>query len=269
MGSKAQEQQGILARVAPEAALLLGAGRAILLQLADPRIGTAVVRHSDFVNHPMTRLHNTLAYVYALAVGNAAQRAAAISYVNAAHAPVHAPRDPAAGTPAYSARDPRLQCWVTATLYDSAAVVSHKTLPRLSPDAEEELYREYASLGAELQMPAQFWPADRAAFERYFASALQDLEVTAQVRQAADELFRGRHTPWWVRLLLPLARDVTIALLPARVNELYGYEVTRKVRCTAALVLSGIRVANRLLPAVIRHAPMRWSLRRIDRGIWD
>lgn len=266
MGSKAIKQQGVLARVAPEAALLLGAGRAILLQLADPRIGIAVVRHSDFVENPMARLHNTLAYVYALGAGNLAQREAVIRFVNAAHAPVHAPRDAPSGTPAYSARDPKLQLWVAATLYDSAAVVSRQTLPKLDDESEEELYQEYVCLGQVLQMPSSYWPSDREVFNRYFHTTLESLEVGEEVRHAAEQLFIGQHTPWWVRMFLPLARDLSIALLPPRVRELYGYELSTRVRRRASVVITLTRWASRILPRYVRHAPMRMALRRIDRG---
>ncbi|WP_396277183.1 oxygenase MpaB family protein [Glutamicibacter creatinolyticus] len=261
------EHRGILRRIAPEAALLLGAGRAILLQLADPRIGIAVVRHSDFVANPMARLHNTLAYVYALSVGDEHHRAAVVSFVNAAHAPVHAPRDEARRTPAYSARDPRLQLWVAATLYDSAAVAGAATLPPLDEAQQEQLYREYACLGEALQMPADFWPADRAGFQAYFRDQVGRLELGDEVRRAAAELFIGRHAPWWVRLLLPWVRDVTIVLLPATVRELYGYRLTARVRRRAALVTTLVRWASRVLPAAIRQAPMRYALRRIERGL--
>lgn len=266
MSSGAEAYRGILTRVAPEASLLLGAGRAILLQLADPQIGTAVVRHSDFVHNPMKRLHNTLAYVYAVAVGTQSQRAAVIDYVNEAHAPVHAPRNTHSSTPAYSARDPRLQLWVAATLYDSAALVTGKTLKPLTAAAQEQLYREYVCLGQALQMPENLWPADSVAFDRYFESKLEELKVSPQVKQAADELFQGRHAPWWVRILLPLAREVTVALLPSPVRELYGYTLTRRTRVITTGLLALVRTANLIVPSYLRHAPMRWSLRRIDRG---
>ncbi|WP_431710234.1 oxygenase MpaB family protein [Glutamicibacter uratoxydans] len=257
---------GMLASIAPEASLLLGAGRAILLQLADPRIGIAVVRHSNFVDNPMSRLHNTLAYVYALGAGNAAQRAVVIDYVNKAHKPVHAPRDDIAGTPAYSARDPKLQLWVAATLYESADVVAQQTLPRLTQVEQDELYREYVCLGQALQMPDSMWPADRAAFRNYFERSIKELQVGPEVSEAAEQLFRGHNTPWWVRIFLPLAKDLTIALLPQRVRELYGYQLTTRVRVTATVILKLVGGANRILPKFVRHAPMRWSLRRIDGG---
>ncbi|MCR2646305.1 DUF2236 domain-containing protein, partial [Salmonella enterica] len=92
------------------------------------------------------------------------------------------------GTPAYSARDPRLQVWVAATLYDSATLAARLTLPALEANDEEALYREYAVLGSALQMPEGFWPVDRAEFERYFQQMLGQLQVTEEVRQAADEL---------------------------------------------------------------------------------
>ena len=43
-----------------EGILLAGAGRAILLQLANPAIGSGVAEHSTFTQRPVNRLKGTL-----------------------------------------------------------------------------------------------------------------------------------------------------------------------------------------------------------------
>ena len=55
-----------LADIGAEGVLLAGAGRAILLQIANPRVGHGVAEHSDFAERPMDRLRATMTYVYAV-----------------------------------------------------------------------------------------------------------------------------------------------------------------------------------------------------------
>ena len=251
------------ARISPEAGLLLGAGRAILLQLAHPSISRAVAEHSNFTNNPLFRLTHTLMFVYALSNGDEAQRQKIIAHVNAAHRPVHAPRDKSTGQPAYCAFDPQLQLWVAATLYDSARVIGAKVLPNFDEFDDEQLYQQYVVLGSALQMPQQFWPVDQAEFETYFHATLQSLEVTAQARDLAQQLFTGANAPWWIRLLLPAARIVTIAELPATLREGYGYRLTPQIVRWHRVILGITRVGTRGLPRCIRYAPMRVLLRRL------
>lgn len=257
------EDRDQLAKAAPESALLLGAGRAILLQLAHPQIGRAIADHSDFANNPLSRLIHTLGYIYALSNGTPAQQRTIINYVDAAHRPIHGTRD--TSNPAYSAFDPRLQLWVAATLYDSARVVGAQVLPAALQPEGEGLYRQYARLGDALQMPTDFWPADLAAFDDYFASTVATLHVTSQTRELANALFTGGQAPWWIRLGLPLMRDVSIAQLPDSVRQQFGYELTARVRRRNYFAVCVVRIATRVLPRFIRHAPMRLMLRYVDR----
>lgn len=254
-----------LAEIAPEAALLLGAGRAILLQLADPQVGRAIVEHSDFAANPLSRLVHTLGYIYALSNGSDEQRRIIIEHVNSAHSPIHAARDKDSNQPAYSAFDPHLQLWVAATLFDSARVLGAQVLPRWGELSGEQLYRQYARLGDSLQMPTDYWPEDESSFDAYFAHRLASLEVNASVRLQAEELFIGRHAPWWIRLPLPLMRDVTIAQLPPRVRDLFGYKLTASVRRRSTAVIFVARTATRVLPKCVRYAPAKFILNYVQK----
>ena len=55
-----------LADIGAEGVLLAGAGRAILLQIANPAVGHGVAEHSNFVARPFDRFRATLTYVYAV-----------------------------------------------------------------------------------------------------------------------------------------------------------------------------------------------------------
>ncbi|MFL4480129.1 oxygenase MpaB family protein [Paeniglutamicibacter sp. ORCA_105] len=255
--------KSVLSRFAPEAVYLLGGGRAILLQLALPGVGHGVARHSNFAVNPLGRLNGTLTYIYALSNGTDAQRAKVREIVNAAHAPVKAPSAKDGSHPAYSARDPKLQLWVAATLYDSAMTIQRAVFPPLDDDTAEELYRDYAQLGTELGMPAHLWPATRADFAEYWTETLGQLRVDAPVRAVAHELLAAKHAPLWIRAAMPLVRLMTIGLLPEPVRTMFGFSFgPRQQRCLNC-VLRGARFSMRILPRRIRHFPMRYCLRRL------
>lgn len=257
--------ESVLSLFAPEAVYLLGGGRAILLQLALPGVGHGVARHSNFAVNPLGRLNGTLTYIYALSNGTDAQRAKVRNIVQAAHAPVKAPAARDGSDPAYSARDPKLQLWVAATLYDSAMAIQRAVFPPLDDDTAEALYRDYAQLGTELGMPAHLWPATRADFAKYWAETLGQLRVDAPVRAVAHELLAAKRAPLWIRAAMPLVRLMTIGLLPKQVRAMYGFAFSPRQQRRLDLVLRCARVSMRILPRRIRHFPMHYYLRRLDR----
>lgn len=274
-----------LADIAPESILLAGAGRAILLQIADPAIGYGVARHSDFARRPMRRLNATLSYIYALANGSEADIRAMRRAVNRAHAPVSNPprgaAPPPTGTdhtdptsadptsaaggidPRYDARDPHLQLWVAATLYDTAITLYERTFGPLAPDAADRVYREYSVLGTALQMPAELWPPTRADFRDYFDRAVTQLRVDDTVRAVAEALLSARNAPLAVRSGLPLARFVTVGLLPDSLRGAFGFTWSPAQQRRFDRLMAVSTRLYRSLPVRIRRWPNRHYLARI------
>jgi uncharacterized protein (DUF2236 family) len=263
-----------LADVAPEGILLAGAGRAILLQIADPAVGYGVARHSDFARHPMKRLTATLSYIYALSNGSADDARLVRTAVDRAHAPVRNPPreghgEAAAAHPAdppYDARDAELQLWVAATLYDTGIGLYERAFGPLDAESGERVYREYAVLGTALQMPAELWPRDRAAFRAYFARRLDGLQVDSTVDDVARELLRARNAAPWLRAVMPLARFVTVGLLPAPVRELYGFDWSVRHERRLDRLLAATAAVYRRLPPAVRRFPQRHYLARLRSG---
>src|SRR6476661_2280383 len=101
-------EDAVIRRVGREGALVMGGGRALLMQLAHPSVAQGVAEHSDFEADPMARLRGTLEATYTIVFGTdeAAARTAAS---------VHAVHDRVTGA-GYRANDPELLCWVNATL---------------------------------------------------------------------------------------------------------------------------------------------------------
>ncbi|MCU1414528.1 MAG: hypothetical protein JWN80_1868 [Microbacteriaceae bacterium] len=236
-----------LAAIGDEAILLAGGGRAILLQLANPAVGIAVADHSNFAADPLRRLRNTLTFVYALVYGTEEQKQRMTAMVNAAHKPVR--------SPAYDAADPGLQLWVTATLYDTA-VTMHELAFGPMADADR-VYREYAVVGTALQMPAELWPADRAAFRAYWNAQVEGLTVDGRVREVSRRLLRPATGPLWMRAAMPLVRLVTAGLLPAELRDAYELPLNQK---RYDRVMRGVARVYPHLPRRLRTWPRRHYL---------
>lgn len=236
-----------LTDVAQEGVLLAGGARAILLQLANPAVGRGVARHSDFASGPLRRLRNTLSYVYVVVYGTPDEVARIARLVDATHAPVHGE--------GYDAIDPRLQLWVAATLYDTAAGLYERILGPLSREDAEAVYRDYAILGTALQMPLELWPADLAAFREYWATEVAALSTDAETRAVARELLHPKRVPLWLRASMPLVRLVTAGLLTPAERALFELpwsdrrerRFERAIRIVAALYPR--------LPRRLRHWP--------------
>jgi uncharacterized protein (DUF2236 family) len=111
-------------RVDREALIFLGAGRALLLQLAHPWVAAAIVEHSRTLSDPIGRFHRTFAVVFTMVFGTLDQALSAARSLHRRHATIHGRLpitvDPyRAGSP-YQANDLAALRWVYATLIETA-----------------------------------------------------------------------------------------------------------------------------------------------------
>ena len=242
-------------RYASDGVLIAGGARAILLQVADPAVAVGVARHSDFAHRPVERLRNTLTFAYAVVLGTTDDAARVAAFVNRAHVPVD------------RAEDADLQLWVAATLYDTATRVHDRVFGPCSDDLADELYVAYAALGTSLQMPASLWPADRAAFAAYWDARIGTLDVSADAKEIAHDLFAPVTAPGWLRAGLPLGRILTIDLLPAPVRSAYGFEWTTRDQRRADRAWGIIRALARVVPHRLRSTPARRYLKRLRSSV--
>jgi uncharacterized protein (DUF2236 family) len=242
------ERSDAFRRYAADSSLVLGGLAAILLQLAHPVVARGVAESSSFARDPLRRLRHTLAYVYAVQLGSPDQHAMAARRVDSAHAHV-------AG-----ARDPGPQLWVTATLVRTGMRVHELLHGAIPTELADEIHAAGGDLGMSLQLPRDAWPADRAAFDRYWNATLPTLEVGDDARAVAAELLAARAAPWWLRVMLPATREFTAFLLPPRLRDAYGLpHHPLRGRAVVALARALVRVAPRRL----RELPSRRLLRSV------
>lgn len=242
-----------LADISSEAFIFLGAGAAVLRQMARPGVGLGVAKHSRTLQDPMGRLHGTMSYIYVLSLGTAKERRSMARLVNKAHVPVRSDQ--------YNAFDPELQRWVAATLYQGALELQQLFRGELGPHEHERLYQAAAIYGTTLQMPEELWPTDRDAFARYWNGSLGSFEVSDKVREYAHALLAGGAAPWYIKPLLPLQRLATGALLGPELRAKYHLGWSQAEQRRWDLFARYFPVFYRMLPAFVRRLPARLYLR--------
>jgi uncharacterized protein (DUF2236 family) len=264
MAERTAEPKG-LADLGGEWIMTLGGGCAILLQLAHPSVGRGVAEHSDFASRPYDRLVRTLTYVTAVACGTADDVRAVHRAVGRAHAPVRGPADGTLG--AYTAFDPELQLWVTATLYWTAVRVHERVFGALDAASADRFYREFAAIGTSLQLRADAWPATRPDFARYWDDALSRLTVLPAAREACRRLLRAEHAPLWMRAAMPFARLATVGFLPVELRAPYRLVLTTRNRRRFDRMMRVIAAIYPRLPLSARHIVRDRLLRRLRSGV--
>lgn len=250
----------ITRRVNREAVLLLGGGRALLLQVAHPLVAAGVAEHSHFEQHPLQRLLRTLELTLTIVFGSAAEALAAVRGIERAHARVHGRLEQAcgpfpAGTP-YDANDPALLLWVHATLVDSALAAHQRFVGPLSPAERRRFYDESRVTARLFGIPAAVVPPTYEAFRIYVRDMVRgpQLAVSRDSRTIAASLLSPALPPG-LRQLAVATRLFTVGLLPAAVRRRYGYPwgpLRERALDAAALAL---RTGVPWLPAALRQFP--------------
>ncbi|MDR3485261.1 MAG: oxygenase MpaB family protein [Bradyrhizobium sp.] len=239
-----------------EAAIFLGAGRALLLQLAHPWVAAAIEQHSDTFADPIGRFHRTFSVVFSMVFGSLDQSLSAARSLHRRHTEIKGQLPLAAGPfPAgscYYANAVPALCWVHATLIETALLSYELVLPPFTPEQREHYYTESRLFAALFGIPDDYLPRDWAAFSAYIASVAQSdtLTVTDQARIMAHRLIAGADT--W--LPVPTSyRALTAALLPPQIREAFGFLYGAAEQRAVRQLIAGIRRAYPFLPARLRY----------------
>ena len=188
-------------RVNASPLLMLGAQRALLMQLAHPAVAQAVLDHSDYERRPIGRLLRTLGLTALMVYGSRADADEAVARINGVHEQVTGTLEWPGHQARYSALDPQALLWVYATLIDSTLVVS-----RLTGAADEatlrRFYRQSQLLGRMLCIPDDLLPADKNSFELYVRNRAACADIAAH--PAGPRAAAGVIRPRSLRLLAPV-----------------------------------------------------------------
>lgn len=239
----------IIRRVNRENVLLLGGGRALLMQLAHPKVAAGVDEHSDFRVNPIRRLRRTIGMTMAIVFGDQKTAMAAVRAVNQTHGRVRGSD--------YSARDPELLLWVHATLVDSALVTYETFVKRLSAREREDFYQQMNLTGELLGVPRDRFPATLRDFREYVEEMVESgpVRVDPRARELARYVLRPRLRLVPGRAMIPF-EIVTAGLLPPRLREQYGLTWGRRQERLFRLVVKALPRLIAVTPPIIRVWPL-------------
>lgn len=238
--------------VVGDASFLAGAPRRFLMEIALSPVGHGVAEHSRALRDPVGRARATTAYIYLVAFGTPEEREAVIRMVNKAHGPVRSTADEAVQ---YNAFDPELQLWVAGCMYYGGRDLWQRLFGPLDDAAQERLYEEFQTYGTSLQVPAEAWPADRAAYDEYVRRTLDGIEIDDRIRTYGHQLLSPNGHPAPVRPVFRLLRFATIGLLPPQLREAYRFEWSDAHQKRFDLLMKASSAVYRRIPAGLRHKP--------------
>jgi len=236
----------VIRRVSSEPILLLGGGRALLMQLAHPQVAAGVADHSGFEADPFGRLRRTLDATYTIVFGTTEEADLVARQLWAMHEHVTGP--------GYHANDPDLLMWVQATLVDTALRVHARFIRPLSGKDAARYYQDSMTVAEVLGVPREMQPPDLVAFNRYIRHMVGTLEVTDTARQLADAVLHPR-LPFVAEPGMAMARELTAGLLPRPLREQFGLGWDRNRKAALLLAGSASRTVLPRVPSVVRRAP--------------
>lgn len=250
-----------------EAILFVGAGRALLMQLAHPWVAAAISEHSNALDDPIGRFHRTFGIVFTLVFGSSDQALATARRLHSLHSAVRGSMPEwlgpyEEGTPYFANEVSALQ-WVHATLVDTALVAYDLVHPPLTPEMRERYYGESRRLGALFGISLDAQPLDASAFANYMASMLSSkaLAVGADARRIGARVLSGTGRVWvpgWYR-------DLTAALLPEPLRTAFELPFREQERRRATRAMNLIQHLYPALPTRVRYvAPYQEALARVS-----
>jgi uncharacterized protein (DUF2236 family) len=243
-------------RVSGEAALLLGGGRALILQVAEPRVAAGVAQFSNYRDAPWRRLYRTIDVTTRIVFGEGSESTDAASGLRRVHRGVRGLDDSGRG---YRALDPKLLMWVQATLLDTSVLVYDRYVRRLSDEDRTAYYEQMKPVGEAYGIPRRLMPRDWAAFREYFDGMVESgLRVTGTTMDVTDSVLNPE-LPLTARLparpAVEALRLLTTGTLPETLRNDLGLRWSPRRELLLGASQETIRHLLRLAPAPLRQFP--------------
>lgn len=253
-------------KIHAERTILLGWGRALLLQIAHPLVAAGVSDHTQFQASPyggVQRLRRTLDAMLALSFGTYEEAVRVAGRIKLVHDHVHGRLGESAGifpsgTP-YSAHDPALLRWVHATLLDSFLLTYERFIGPLTPEEKNQYCAEASAMEQLMGIPDGYLPRDREELASYVDAmrASGQLAVADTARTLAQTIL-SPDALWALGVAGSLNRVVTVGLLPPDIRAAYGFRWTAAEALALRATAATVRRSLPLLPAAVRY----WSAAR-------
>ncbi|MEJ6538398.1 MAG: oxygenase MpaB family protein [Mycobacterium sp.] len=250
-------------------ALLAGSAN-VIMQLARPGVGYGVlesrVESGRVDRHPIKRARTTFTYLAVAGRGTEEQKQAYRRAVNRAHAQVYSTDE---SPVTYNAFDRDLQLWVGACLYKGGVDVYRTFIGEMDDETADQHYRDGMALATMLQVPPEMWPADRAAFDRYWQDSLDQIHIDDTVREylypIAVSRVKGVRLPAVVQKFNESrALLITTGFLPQRFRDEMKLGWSPAKQREFDRLMNRIRVANNLAPRCVRAFPFNVLLHDVN-----
>lgn len=237
------DDSSMLRRIHRERAVALSGPRALLMQAAHPVAVTGLLAHSSALEDPYARLARTAQVMNTVGFGSRADADRVTKRVRALHR-------------RYGVDKPDLLMWILFSLVDSALVVYQRYVRTLSRDEQAAYWDDYKVVGRLFGLRKADMPLTLSDLDAYRDRMLEgdELHVTDWARKRAREIVLEPPVPWVARPLLETVNFVTIALLPDRIRDEYGFGSLPPAFVRRALVAGGAEYVKR---AVIPVLPER------------
>lgn len=241
-----------------EMVLLLAGGRALLMQLAHPKVAAGVAEHSRFQEDPFGRLYRTMNTMWSIVFDRRSEAGGALERVENIHKRVHGIVSDGetlqAGT-RYDAFDQELLLWVHATLIDSALVAYDRFVAPLPKRERDAYYDDSRKLACLFGIAETIIPSGLTEFDQYMQYMLNRdmIAVGSTARNLARDVLYAR--PWLFKPAGPLFRFVTAALLPEKLRNDYGLRWSKRNAIMFSAVAAVVRAIRPLVPAPLRIVP--------------
>ena len=241
-----------------EMVLLLAGGRALLMQLAHPKVAAGVAEHSHFKADPLGRLYRTMSAMWSIVFDETSAARASLEQVKSVHRRIHGIVSPAESLPFgthYDALDIELLLWVHATLIDSAMVAYDVFVKPLTPDEKTRYYDDSKKLAHLFEISEALVPPSLVDFNSYIERMLLSGEIAVGPiarSLAAEILCPGALI---LRPARPLFRLITAGLLPERLREGYRIGWDKRKEKRFQFLVNGIRRLLPLVPSPLRVVP--------------
>ncbi len=246
-------------KVGREFISFLGAGRAVLLQLAHPWIANAIDQHSATRSDPMGRGRRTFINVFSMVFGSTEQVMRAANAVHHMHSKIQGTLPENSGAfgegSYYQANEVNAMLWVHATLWDTQLKMYELVYGELSPADREQYYQETKLFAYLFGIPESAIPKTWADFQQYMDTMLNSDQIVARrVGREMGEMvfnFGGPLKPAlsWLKLM-------TAFMLTPRLAREFGLpEDTPANRRHFERGLKLVKTVYPRVPARLRYIP--------------
>ncbi len=225
----------------PVTALLVQ--RALVMEVAHPKVAAAVAHHSHFQRRPLARAWVTVDTALRLVFGDERTARGAARQIYGVHDHIHGhvetpdglrPEHDGDGTSTaddsadsastahdtYTAHDASLLAWVWATLVDTTEMAFTRWVRPFDATEADTFYGEMRSFARFLGIPEDLLPADRKAFSCYLEDLLSGdvLGTTEESRSVARQVL------WFDHRIVPsplvrVERVLALATLDPRIVD--------------------------------------------------